>query len=50
LIRLATKRAEFDDAAWEIQVLDRGGHHAHVFQPDLWLAAAAPRLMRSKIG
>jgi pimeloyl-ACP methyl ester carboxylesterase len=29
---------------WEIEVLDRGGHHAHVTQPGLWLDAVAPWL------
>lgn len=29
---------------WEIRVLGRGGHHAHVTQPRLWLDAVTPWL------
>jgi pimeloyl-ACP methyl ester carboxylesterase len=29
---------------WEIRVLDRGGHHAHVTQSGLWLDAVTPWL------
>lgn len=29
---------------WEIRVLERGGHHAHVTRPGDWLAAVAPWL------
>jgi 3-oxoadipate enol-lactonase len=28
--------------AWKIAVLDRGGHHAHVTEPALWLQAVVP--------
>lgn len=31
---------------WDIEVLDRGGHHAHVTQPELWLDAVTPWLDR----
>jgi pimeloyl-ACP methyl ester carboxylesterase len=27
---------------WEIRTLDRGGHHAHVTEPGLWLDAVTP--------
>lgn len=29
---------------WTVRVLDSGGHHAHVEEPKLWLAAVAPWL------
>jgi pimeloyl-ACP methyl ester carboxylesterase len=29
---------------WEIRTLDRGGHHAHVTEPGLWLDAVTPWL------
>lgn len=29
---------------WELSVLDRGGHHAHVTEPALWLGAVDPFL------
>jgi pimeloyl-ACP methyl ester carboxylesterase len=29
---------------WEIRTLDRGGHHAHVTEPGLWLNAVTPWL------
>jgi pimeloyl-ACP methyl ester carboxylesterase len=31
---------------WDLAVLPRGGHHAHVTEPALWLAAVAPFLER----
>jgi pimeloyl-ACP methyl ester carboxylesterase len=32
---------------WEIRVLDRGGHHAHVTRPGEWLEAVSPWLDRA---
>lgn len=32
---------------WERRVLDRGGHHAHVTEPGLWLEAVTPWLTGS---
>jgi pimeloyl-ACP methyl ester carboxylesterase len=35
---------------WEIRALERGGHHAHVTRPGLWLEAVTPWLLRSSSG
>ena len=32
--------------AWQLRVLDRGGHHAHVDEPGLWLSEVLPWLAR----
>ena len=33
---------------WAVTVLDRGGHHPHVDDPERWLAAAVPWLERQR--
>ena len=33
---------------WELRVLDHGGHHAHVDEPDLWLGQVLPWLRASR--
>jgi pimeloyl-ACP methyl ester carboxylesterase len=31
-------------ASWDLRVLDRGGHHAHVVTPEAWIDAVGPWL------
>ena len=33
---------------WAVTVLERGGHHPHVDDPERWLAAAVPWLARQR--
>jgi pimeloyl-ACP methyl ester carboxylesterase len=36
--------------AWDVRLLDAGGHHGHLKRPDLWLVAVMPWLDGVRIG